>query len=634
MSQGTPQTPGGANEIPPLEFITLFDFVSDLLKLSPEEKEEYATTSESECRRQVEVLIKQVQSPERPSMTVQDVVGRMFMLHHQTTRLEMDALQSRCEELSVHNARLIACRRDAMTDLRQCQSTIKEMDHKLGLAEQSTQLLMDDEERREMRETRTRIQESRSASPRETAAEAEPAVRQIRESDYDTEDYLASHQAVRQRNPERHAVAPSHISGGARSGPPAPARSLKPQVEDRKGKNKSRPVAKSTYREPSSSSSSSDDYKERRRPLRDASSSSSESDRPRKSERRRRERSPPLRTRQLDSLARDLEKFDPSHRSSNIEDYLREVNHAISDLTHATSREKVRLIWKTTSPGVHTFIETQTSRVRDKYSKLCKALCEEYSLYGDETHATINAIQIKHRRTEAPREFYNRLRHTYFQGSSAPGLENDRAFKSLFIHNLHPCVRNQVALASRQGKPSMAEIRKNAQMTWETVVRPVDKPDEEPRVLQVQSPAGAPLELEGNEVPSEWPAQKGATQNRPPQNHQQGGWKSWQGNGNRRFEGQPRNDWNQSNGQHQGQGNRQQGRHPQDFNQNRFPKRPNNQRGRKDRETEVKKLAESKMESEMTSMKEMLTDLHKCMIGKPTMGTGTARKDDEGCPPV
>ncbi len=49
-----------------------------------------------------------------------------------------------------------------------------------------------------------------------------------------------------------------------------------------------------------------------------------------------------LRTRQLESLARDIERFDPSNRESTIEDYLREVERCLLDLPHASAREKLR----------------------------------------------------------------------------------------------------------------------------------------------------------------------------------------------------------------------------------------------------------------------------------------------------
>ena len=64
-----------------------------------------------------------------------------------------------------------------------------------------------------------------------------------------------------------------------------------------------------------------------------------------------------MRIRQIESLAKDIEHFDPGTRYANINDYLREVKLCLIDLPHATSREKLEFIWKTTARSVHVFME-------------------------------------------------------------------------------------------------------------------------------------------------------------------------------------------------------------------------------------------------------------------------------------
>ena len=174
-----------------------------------------------------------------------------------------------------------------------------------------------------------------------------------------------------------------------------------------------------------------------------------------------------LRLKELDLLARDIEPFDPDHQDHNIENYLCEIEQNLADLPSATDWEKIRLIWKTSSRSVHRFIESQPSKIRDCYFQICKALAEEYSTFADET--TITAIQVKQNRSEHPREYYRRLRHAFFQGKNRSGLEEDPAFKSLYLHNLHPCVRTQVTLMTQQDDPSMREIRNMTQIAWEIV---------------------------------------------------------------------------------------------------------------------------------------------------------------------
>lgn len=79
---------------------------------------------------------------------------------------------------------------------------------------------------------------------------------------------------------------------------------------------------------------------------------------------------------QLDSLAKDIERFNPGNKDANINDYLWEIEHCLADLPNATLCEKLKLLWKTTSRSVYVFIETQQPCIRDSYSRLCRVLHE------------------------------------------------------------------------------------------------------------------------------------------------------------------------------------------------------------------------------------------------------------------
>ena len=173
---------------------------------------------------------------------------------------------------------------------------------------------------------------------------------------------------------------------------------------------------------------------------------------------------------ELEFIAKDMEHFDPDNCDQNIEDYFRELDNNLIDLPHATQREKAKLLWKTSSKAVHKFIQSQPPSVRDDYKELRQVLIEEFSSPADEITSMVAALQIKHSRCEHPRDYYKRLRHAYFQGKNAPGLEENSTFKSLFLRNLHPCVRTHVVLRTHQGNPSMHEIRKMTQVAWETAV--------------------------------------------------------------------------------------------------------------------------------------------------------------------
>ncbi|XP_070398842.1 uncharacterized protein mosmoa isoform X1 [Nothobranchius furzeri] len=207
-----------------------------------------------------------------------------------------------------------------------------------------------------------------------------------------------------------------------------------------------------------------------------------------------------LRVRQIESLAKDIERFDPNTNESNVDDYLREIERCLLDLPAPSSREKLKLIWKTTSRTVHGFMETLPSDIRDRYSSLCRALRDEYATYADSASATMGAFSIKHGRNEPPREYYRRLKSAYFQGRNGPGLEEDPAFRSLFIHNLHECVRSEVSMYCRMKKLTTQEVRRYAQQAWEAGGKP-QKPDAHHRVMHLAPDAEPRLELEGTEAP-------------------------------------------------------------------------------------------------------------------------------------
>ncbi len=202
----------------------------------------------------------------------------------------------------------------------------------------------------------------------------------------------------------------------------------------------------------------------------------------------------------LELIAKDIEHFNPNDCDHHVEDYLHELDHNLCDLPNATQREKVKLVWKTSSKAVHKFIKTQPPSIRNDYEKLCQALKEEFSSFDDVTTGTKAALQVKHSRLEHPRDYYNCLRHAYFQGKNAPGLEEDFLFKSLFLKNLHPCISVQVKLWADKNKPTMHEIKKRAKIVWECLV---------------SSKAKRTVRATLEEVPCRPPASKDHPHNRP-----------------------------------------------------------------------------------------------------------------------
>ncbi|KAM3608871.1 uncharacterized protein V6R79_005962 [Siganus canaliculatus] len=173
-----------------------------------------------------------------------------------------------------------------------------------------------------------------------------------------------------------------------------------------------------------------------------------------------------LRLRLLEFLARDIECFNPDRKDSNIDDYLREVERCLLDLPQPSDREKLKLVWRTTARSVHRFMQTLSPATRHSYPDLCRALQEEYSTYSNLVSAMEAALKTRQEKSEPPKQFYWRLRSAYFQGRNAPGLEEDPAFRALFLNNLHSDIQWFVNHQCRNNKMSVQEIRRFAQEVW------------------------------------------------------------------------------------------------------------------------------------------------------------------------
>lgn len=110
-----------------------------------------------------------------------------------------------------------------------------------------------------------------------------------------------------------------------------------------------------------------------------------------------------LRIHQIESLARNIERFGPDSPESNIVDYLRELEHCLFDLLHTSTCEKLKLVWKSTTRGIHVFMETVPPETRDHFSAFCHALLDEYSMYTDPASATLSTLPTIQEKHESPK---------------------------------------------------------------------------------------------------------------------------------------------------------------------------------------------------------------------------------------
>ncbi|KAJ8342482.1 hypothetical protein SKAU_G00324100 [Synaphobranchus kaupii] len=123
--------------LPLLEQITLSEFVSQLIQLSDQDRDELQQHSAEECEAEVNRLVQLVQDPSRGTLTVQETVGRLFMLQHRQADLEIKALRAEIKALNRSNERLNSEVQDLRHDLKRAPDALEEHTSKLDESELS-----------------------------------------------------------------------------------------------------------------------------------------------------------------------------------------------------------------------------------------------------------------------------------------------------------------------------------------------------------------------------------------------------------------------------------------------------------------------------------------------------------------
>lgn len=169
----------------------------------------------------------------------------------------------------------------------------------------------------------------------------------------------------------------------------------------------------------------------------------------------------------LKELACDIEVFNPETPGNSIELYLKDVHFALSYLPDITMSDKLFILRTTTTQAVHSFIDRQSPAISNDFNELCKALAAEFTLHENPYTSRLSAFKIKQGRHESPREYYERLREMYFAGKDYPDAKEDPLFKHLFVANLYPTVRKQLALFNIE-KTWASELRQLAIRAWDS----------------------------------------------------------------------------------------------------------------------------------------------------------------------
>ncbi len=148
----------------------------------------------------------------------------------------------------------------------------------------------------------------------------------------------------------------------------------------------------------------------------------------------------------LDKLARNIGKFNPSlPNSQNVQAYLQDIDFHLEMRPNITDKDKLYLLRTTSSPEVRSFLDRQPVNTKTDYQRLQKALIKEFA-DPESDQGLVAALETRQGRHETPQAYYSRLRQAYFGTRNESDMEDELNFKTLFLRNLHPGISHHLGV--------------------------------------------------------------------------------------------------------------------------------------------------------------------------------------------
>ena len=138
----------------------------------------------------------------------------------------------------------------------------------------------------------------------------------------------------------------------------------------------------------------------------------------------------------LNKVARAVGRFDPATEGEYTGTFLDKVDHFLNKFPQATMSDRIDVLKASSTLRVCSFIDRQLDEVRSDYKALKQALIKEFGPPEAQT-GLIKAMKVKQGKHEFPKQYYDRMRKSFFGSRNHPGCDEDTIFKTLFIHNLH-----------------------------------------------------------------------------------------------------------------------------------------------------------------------------------------------------
>ncbi len=185
----------------------------------------------------------------------------------------------------------------------------------------------------------------------------------------------------------------------------------------------------------------------------------------------------------LDKLARNVGKFNPSvPNSQKVQAYLQDIDFHLEMRPNVTDKDKLYLLRTTSSPEVRSFLDRQPGNTKTDYQRLRKALIKEFA-DPESDQGLVAALETRQGRHEPPQAYYSRLRQVYFGTRNDSDMEDELNFKTLFLRNLHPGISHHLGVLACPRTMNTQQLRDLVQKAYYKQKMASEKSVKTPAVL-------------------------------------------------------------------------------------------------------------------------------------------------------
>ncbi len=185
----------------------------------------------------------------------------------------------------------------------------------------------------------------------------------------------------------------------------------------------------------------------------------------------------------LDKLARNVSKFNPSvPNSQTVQAYLQDIDFHLEMRPNVTDKDKLYLLRTTSSPEVRSFLDRQPVNTKTDYQRLRKALIKEFA-DPESDQGLVAALETRQGRHDTPQAYYSRLRQAYFGTRNDSDMEDELNFKTLFLRNLHPGISHHLGVLACPRTMNTQQLRDLVQKAYYKQKMASEKSTKTPAVL-------------------------------------------------------------------------------------------------------------------------------------------------------